>query len=98
MTSAAVQDHGERVGWDRWDSLLVAVLIVATVVVHPVTSMIHQPYWQDEAWVADLTRLPFGRAFQFSASTPTGWLTLLWLLPGSGLERGRILAATKESL
>ena len=78
-------------GFDRTDALLVVALVVAAFVVHPVGLMMRRPYWVDEAWVADLTRLPFARALSLSSSTPVGWLTLLRSIPGDALQRGRVL-------
>jgi hypothetical protein len=80
-----------RVHWDRWDSLIVAAAFVATFSVHPVHLALSRPYWLDEAWVAVLTRLPFSRFRQFSSSTPVGFVTLLKLVPGSGLQRARMM-------
>jgi hypothetical protein len=81
----------DRTGWDRFDSVIAAVLVLATFFVHPFGKLIHRPYWLDEAWVASLTRLPFGRALELSLTTPTGWLALLWMVPGGVSQRGRLI-------
>ncbi len=78
-------------GLDLTDALLVGALMVTTFLVHPVALMMRRPYWVDEAWVADLTRLPFARSLSLSSSTPVGWLALLHLIPGEALQRGRVL-------
>ena len=80
-----------RMGWDRWDSLIAAVLVLATFFVHPYGLLTNRPYWLDEAWVASLTRLPFGRAIDLSLTTPPGWLALLWVVPGGVAKHGRLL-------
>ena len=80
-----------RTGWDRLDSVITAVLVLATFFVHPFGLLIHRPYWLDEAWVASLTRLPFGRAMDLSLTTPVGWTALLWAVPGGVSQRGRLI-------
>jgi len=80
-----------KVGWERFDSLIAAVLVFATFLVHPLGLLINRPYWLDEAWVAALTRLPLGRALALSSSTPTGWLALVWLVPGPVSQRERLI-------
>jgi hypothetical protein len=80
-----------RDGWDRWDSLVVIGAVVATIAVHPVHLVLTRPYWLDEAWVAVLTRVPFSQMRHHSASTPVGFITLLRLVPGSGLQRARVI-------
>jgi MFS family permease len=67
------------------------VLVLATSLVHPFGLLIHRPYWIDEAWVAALTRLPFGRALDLSLTTPTGWVALVWMVPGDSSQRGRLV-------
>jgi hypothetical protein len=80
--------------WDRYDAAIVAAAAVATLCVHPVGAMLHHPYWLDEAWVADLTRVPLARVAGFSSVTPVGFVTLLKLVPGGGLQRGRLVVLT----
>ncbi|HEY5173022.1 MAG TPA: hypothetical protein VIK54_14960 [Acidimicrobiia bacterium] len=76
---------------DFRDVLVVTALAVATVLAHPARQILSMPYWTDEAWVATLTRIPFSQLREFSSSTPIGWLVLARLVPGSGLQRGRLL-------
>ncbi len=98
VSRAAIDDRAGAtarrtgLGWDRYDSMIAAVLVLATFVVHPFGLLIHRPYWLDEAWIAALTRVPFRRALALSSSTPTGWLTLVWLVPGTLLQRGRLVS------
>ena len=47
--------------WDRFDWAIVSVVFVATFFVHPIHLIVTRPYWLDEAWVADLTRVPLTR-------------------------------------
>jgi hypothetical protein len=75
-----------------WPEIAIGVILAACVVVaHPVAEMLRRPYWIDEAWVADLTRVSWSTAAARSSSTPLGWLALLRLVPGGGLQRGREL-------
>src|SRR5260221_7764759 len=50
-----------------------------------------QPYWLDEAWVADSVRAPLGLVPQLASSTPLGWTLLLRLVPFGGPERQRLV-------
>jgi hypothetical protein len=77
--------------WDRWDSLLVLAAVVATCAVHPINLVLSRPYWLDEAWVAVLTRIPLARAARLTASTPVGFVALIRFVPGSGLQRARLV-------
>ena len=53
--------------------------------------MLKHPFWLDEAWVAVLTRAPLTRLPRLSSSAPFGFVALLKLVPGSGLQRGRLV-------
>jgi len=53
--------------------------------------LLSQPYWLDEAWVADSLRAPLGLVPRLSSSTPLGWTLLLRLVPFGGLERARLV-------
>ncbi len=77
--------------WDRHDTTFVVVAAIATVLVHPVRAMLSHPYWLDESWVAALTKAPFSRLADLSASAPAGFIALLKLVPGSGLQRARLV-------
>ena len=77
--------------WDRYDTALAGVGAIATIFVHPVHAMLTHPYWFDEAWVAVLTKAPFRRLPDLSASAPMGFAALLKLVPGTGLQRGRLV-------
>ena len=79
------------VGWDRYDTAITTVAALATIVVHPVRTMLKHPFWLDEAWVAALTRAPRTRLPRLSSSAPFGFVALLKLVPGSGLQRGRLV-------
>ncbi len=86
-----VRSTPKRIGWDRFDSLITAVVVVGTFFVHPFGLLVHRPYWVDEAWVAALTRLPLGRALALSAAAPPGWVALVWLVPGPVSQRERFV-------
>src|SRR6476620_7306940 len=77
--------------WDRHDTTLVVAGAIVTILVHPVRAMLSHPYWLDEAWVAALTKAPFSRLPHLSASAPAGFIALLKLVPGSGLQRARLV-------
>lgn len=80
-----------RWGWDRYDALIIAAAVVATLFVHPISAMLQHPYWFDEVWVADLTRVPWSRLVGFSSVAPVGFVVLLKFVPGAGLQRGRLV-------
>jgi hypothetical protein len=80
-----------RPRWDRIDTGLVLIAAVATVFVHPVHAMLSHSYWLDEAWVALSTRVPWSRVPGVSFITPLGFTVLLRFVPGSGLQRARLV-------
>jgi hypothetical protein len=69
----------------------VLIAAVATVIVHPVHAMLSHSYWLDEAWVAILLRVPWSRVPTVALTTPLGFSALLRLVPGSGLQRARLV-------
>ena len=87
----AGDDTAPVVRWDRVDAAVVVVAAIATVFLHPIHLVLSRPYWVDEAWVATLTRLPWSRMARLSSSTPVAFVGLLKLVPGSGLQRARIV-------
>jgi hypothetical protein len=90
---AAGQDTAKRgpVVLDALDRGLAVIAAVMVVFVHDVHYLFTVPYWMDEAWVADSTRAPLGQVARLASSTPYGWTLLLRLVPGSGLERQRLV-------
>ena len=86
-----VTEATPAVRWDRYDTAIVTGAAIATIFVHPVRTMLKHPFWLDEAWVAALTRAPLARLPHLSSSAPFGFVALLQLVPGSGLQRGRLL-------
>ncbi len=88
MTEVAGAD---RLGWDLLDPAIAVIAAIATLFVHPISKLLHQPYWVDEAWVADLTRASWSRMVAVGSPTPVGFLALVKLVPGSGQQRGRML-------
>jgi len=79
------------VRWDRYDTTIVTAASIVTIFAHPVRTMLKHPFWLDEAWVAALTRAPLARLPHLSSSAPFGFVALLKLVPGSGLQRGRLV-------
>lgn len=73
------------------DLALALLVVVAVLLVHPLGSILRHPFWNDEAWVAVQTKLPLHRLTTAVGSTPLGWATLLRLVPGSGLQRYRVV-------
>jgi hypothetical protein len=73
------------------DVVVLIAFALVTVGLHPVHALLRWPYWNDEAWVATLTRVPLSQMPRLASSTPIGWLALLRLVPGSGLQRARLV-------
>jgi len=88
---APAADTTPKIGWDRLDWGISVVVSIATVFVHPVNLMLSHPYWLDEAWVAVLTRTSWSRLPGLSLSTPVGFAALLKLVPGTGMQRARLV-------
>jgi hypothetical protein len=84
-------DVAPNIHWDRLDSLIAIGAGLATLAVHPVALILSRPYWLDEAWVAVLTRISWSSLVGASSSTPVGFVALLRLVPGSGLQRARLV-------
>jgi len=80
-----------RFAGTRVDVAIATVLALSVCVLHPVSYILHAPFWLDEAWVADLARAPLARALTLSSSTPIGWLLLVRLVPGGGGEQLRLV-------
>jgi hypothetical protein len=85
-----------------WRKLLSVALTVADVLlaigagvmvifVHDVHFILSEPYWLDEAWVADSVRAPLSLVPRLASSTPLGWALLLRLVPAGGLQRQRLV-------
>ncbi len=77
--------------WDRYDTMLVLAIAVATIALHPLHRILTAPYWEDEGWVADLTRASWSEVARIGSPTPVGFVALLKLVPGSGLQRARLV-------
>src|SRR5260370_42451856 len=69
---------------DVTDCCLAATVGLAVLVVWNVHYLLSQPYWLDEAWVADSVRAPLAVIPRLSARTPLGWVLLLPLVPLRG--------------
>ncbi len=61
------------------------------IAVHNVRYILTQPYWLDEAWVADSVRAPLSLVPRLASSTPLGWTLLLRLVPFGGHEWLRLV-------
>ncbi len=73
------------------DVLLAIAAGVTVIFVHDVHFILSQPYWLDEAWVADSVRAPLGLVPRLASSSPLGWTFLLRLVPAGGLQRQRLV-------
>jgi hypothetical protein len=73
------------------DVILAIVAGAMVIFVHDVHYILSQPYWLDEAWVADSLRAPLSMVPRLASSTPLGWTLLLRLVPGDGLQRQRLV-------
>ncbi len=93
MQSVSVGDEidQERSGWNVHDFVIAAALAVPTFAVHPVNRILSVPYWEDEAWVADLTRASWSTIARVGSPSPVGFVALLKLVPGSGMQRARLV-------
>ena len=87
-----------RSGWDWYDTAIVIVAVIATIFLHPYRAALRHPFWLDEAWVAVLTKAPFTRLPRLSSSAPVGFVALLRLVPGTGLQRGRLVVLAFSEL
>jgi hypothetical protein len=85
-------------GWDWYDAAVVVTVTVATIFLHPFRVALRHPFWLDEAWVAVLTKAPLTRLPGLSSSAPVGFVALLRLVPGSGLQRGRLVVLAFSAL
>ncbi|HTU76175.1 MAG TPA: hypothetical protein VMG38_21870 [Trebonia sp.] len=79
------------IGLRSADVVLAIVAGVMVIFVHDVPYLLHEPYWLDEAWVADSIRAPLSEVPRLASSTPLGWTLLLRLVPGPGLQRQRLV-------
>jgi hypothetical protein len=84
--------------WDRYDTAFVVATVIATTIVHPLHRILSHPYWLDEAWVAVLTKAPLSRLPRLSSSSPVGFVALLKLVPGTGLQRARLVVLAFNAL
>jgi hypothetical protein len=73
------------------DYCLAAAAGLCVLLVTNVHYLLRQPYWLDEAWVADSVRAPLSLVPRLASSTPLGWTLLLRLVPFGGLERQRLV-------
>jgi hypothetical protein len=73
------------------DVILAIAAGLMVFLVHDVHYILTQPYWLDEAWVADSVRAPLSQVPRLVASTPLGWTLLLRLVPFGGHERQRLV-------
>ena len=73
------------------DAGLALALAAGVLVVQSVGTVLHRPFWVDEAWVADLAKAPVSRQVALSSSTPIGWVLLLKLVPTQGAQDLRVL-------
>jgi hypothetical protein len=90
-SDAAPPASSTDLGWNRFDTAIVVAVAIATIFVHPIHQVLSHPFWLDEAWVAVLTKAPLTQLPRMSSTAPIGFVALLRLVPGSGLQRGRLV-------
>ncbi len=73
------------------DYCLAALAGLTVILVTNGHYLLRQPYWLDEAWVADSVRAPLSLVPRLASSTPLGWTLLLRLVPFGGPERQRLV-------
>jgi hypothetical protein len=73
------------------DVLFAIAAGVMVIFVHDVHYILSEPYWLDEAWVADSVRAPLSLVPRLASSSPLGWTLLLHLVTAGGLQRQRLV-------
>ncbi len=73
------------------DYCLAVAVGLTVLLVTDIHYLLSQPYWLDEAWVADSLRAPLGLVSRLSSSTPLVWTLMLRLVPFGGLQRARLV-------
>jgi hypothetical protein len=73
------------------DVLFAIAAGVMVIFVHDVHFILSEPYWLDEAWVADSVRAPLSLVPRLASSSPLGWTLLLRLVTAGGLQRQRLV-------
>lgn len=75
----------------RTETALLALLALATFVVHDVGYVLRHRFWVDEDWVAVSTRFPLTQLHAVTSSSPIGWTFVLRLVPFGGPQRFRLV-------
>jgi len=80
-------------GWRlrRPDVVLSAIAALGVLLVHDLAYVLHHPYWLDEAWVVDSTRVRLSDLTHASAITPLGFTVLLRGAVLGGDQRQRLV-------
>jgi hypothetical protein len=93
VTSTTARDElpPARARWSFADVLVVVALLGLLAVVQPLSYLMHQSFWLDEAWVASLARAPWSQLGALTSSTPIGWLLLVRWAPGLHAEALRVV-------
>lgn len=73
------------------DLALAAAVALGVLLVHDVGYVLHHPYWLDEAWVADSTRVPLSTVPEVTSVTPVGFSLLLRVAAVGGDQRHRLV-------
>ena len=73
------------------DVLLAATAALGVLLVHDLGYVLHHPFWLDEAWVVDSTRVRLSDLAQATASSPVGFSLLLRLPMLGGEQRQRLI-------
>ncbi|HEV7208181.1 MAG TPA: hypothetical protein VGN54_05495, partial [Mycobacteriales bacterium] len=73
------------------DVLLALIAAAGVLLVHDLGYLLQHPYWLDEAWVVDSTRVRLSDLSQTSSVTPVGFSLLLRLVVFGGEQRQRLI-------
>jgi len=94
---SGVAERTSRLGYARqiaersFDIVTPIVLATATFVVHPLGTVLRQPFWLDEAWVASVARAPLRQWLDLSSSSPLGWQFVVRLFTFGHGESARLV-------
>jgi len=87
----AVPDVRSRSRTTASEIVRIGILAALPILLLSPGHMLSRPYWLDESWVAITERAPLSQLLMASASTPIGWIGLMFLTPGSGEQHQRML-------
>ncbi len=90
LTDAGYEGRSERPTVGR-EIVGIGILAALPILLLSPNYMLNHPYWLDESWVAITERAPLSQLLMAAASTPIGWIGLMFLVPGGGEQHQRLL-------